>query len=170
VPDQRQILIGRIVGAHGTAGILKLMSYAESLETFAAGRPVIVKNAAGDEMVHHIEWAKAMGRAALLSFKGVTRRSQAEALTGCDLFLDRATLPSLAAGTYYWADLIGIEVYSVDGGFLGWIESIFETGSNDVYVVKQKGRELLLPALRSVIRSVDLQARRMQVEVPEGLD
>jgi 16S rRNA processing protein RimM len=61
-------------------------------------------------------------------------------------------------------------VVSADGRFLGRIASIFRTGSNDVYVVQQAHRELLLPALASVVKTVDLEARRMQVEVPEGLD
>jgi len=63
-----------------------------------------------------------------------------------------------------------MEVVSIDGTHLGRIESIFRTGSNDVYVVKQKDRELLLPALKSVIASVDLRARRMEVKIPEGLE
>jgi len=170
VPDQRFILIGRILGPHGLAGSLKLMSYAESLDAFAPGRPVLAVDAAGGETVYEIAWAGAQGRGALLGLKGVATRSQAAALTGCDLFLDKAALPTLEEGTYYWADLIGIAVVSVDGVLLGRIESIFQTGSNDVYVVKQADRELLLPALRSVVKSVDLEARRMQVEVPDGLE
>ena len=80
------------------------------------------------------------------------------------------SLPKLENGVYYWDDLIGIEVVSINGVPLGRIESIFQTGSNDVYVIKQGDRELLLPALRSVIKSIDLGARRMEVEVPEGLE
>lgn len=162
--------MGRIVGAHGIAGNLKFLSYAESLDIFEAGRTLVARREAGNEAAFEIQWAKPLGRTALLSLKGVVTRSQAEALIGCDLFLDKTTLPKLEAGTYYWADLIGIEVYSVDGILLGRIESILPTGSNDVYVIKQAGRELLLPALRSVIKSVDLEARRMEVEVPEGLE
>jgi 16S rRNA processing protein RimM len=170
VPSQRHILIGRILGAHGIAGGMKLMSYAESVDVFAPGRKVIAVGAAGDETVYEIEWAQSHGRTVLLGIQGIGQRSQAEALAGCDLFFDRATLPEPEDGTYYWADLIGIEVYAAGGAFLGRIESIFQTGSNDVYVVKQKNRELLLPALRSVIKSVDVESRRMEVEVPEGLD
>jgi len=170
VPDQRHILIARIVGAHGLAGGLKLASYAESLDVFASGRPVIVRDAGGEETVYEIDRAKAQGRSVLLSLKGVTHRTPAEALAGCDLFIDKTALPKLEEGTYYWSDLIGVEVYSVEGDFLGRLESIFQTGSNDVYVVKHAGRELLLPALTSVVKSVDLKARRMEVDVPEGLD
>jgi 16S rRNA processing protein RimM len=170
VPDQRFILIGQVLGPHGIAGGLKLMSYAESLDAFAPGRSVLAVSAGGDETVYEVDWARAQGRGALLGLKGIDNRSQADALTGCDLFLDKATLPRLEEGTYYWADLIGMAVYSGDGVLLGCIESIVQTGSNDVYVVKQADRELLLPALRSVVKSVDLEARRMQVEVTDGLE
>jgi 16S rRNA processing protein RimM len=162
--------MGRVLGPHGIAGSLKLLSYAESLDAFAPGGSVLAVSAGGEQTVHEIAWVKAQGRGALLGLKGVAHRGQAEALTGCDLFLERAALPALEEGTYYWADLIGIAVYSVNGVLLGRIESIFQTGSNDVYVVKQADRELLLPALRSVVKSVDLEARRMQVEVPDGLE
>lgn len=170
MPDQRYILMGRIVGAHGTAGSLKMVSYAESVDVFAPGRELLARGPSGDETVYEVDWAKAQGRTTLLSLKGVIRRSQAEALTGCELFLEKAALPALEEGTYYWDDLIGMEVVSIDGTHLGRIESIFRTGSNDVYVVKQKDRELLLPALKSVIASVDLRARRMEVKIPEGLE
>ena len=162
--------MGRIVGAHGIAGGLKLLSYAESLTVFAAGLTVVVRSEAGGETIYEIAWSSAQGRSALLGLKGVANRSQAEALIGCDLFLDKAALPKLEEGIYYWADLIGLEVHSVAGDCLGRIASIIQTGSNDVYVVKLKDRELLLPALRSVVQSVDLAARRMVVAVPEGLE
>lgn len=162
--------MGRIVGVHGIAGNLKLLSYAESLAVFDAGRTVVARSNAGDETTYEIEWAKAQGRSTLLSLKGITHRVQAEALIGCDLFLDKSTLPKLEEGAYYWADLIGMAVYSVDGTLLGRLASIFRTGSNDVYVITQENRELLLPALRSVVKSIDLETHRMEVEVPEGLE
>ena len=170
MPDRRHILIGRIVGAHGLAGGVKLASYAASIEAFAGGRALLAVSAEGEETLYEVERAKARGRSVLLSLKGVTLRSQAEALAGWEVFIDKTTLPELEEGTYYWSDLIGLAVYAVDGRFLGRLESIFQTGSNDVYVVKHAGRELLLPALASVVQTVDLEARRMQVKVPEGLE
>ena len=170
MPDQRYILMGRIVGAHGTAGSLKMASYAESVDVFVPGRTLLAVGLSGDETVYEIDWTRSQGRTTLLGLKGVTRRSQAEALTGCELFIEKAALPALDEGTYYWDDLIGMEVFSIDGALLGRIESIFRTGSNDVYVVKQKDRELLLPALKSVVATIDLKARRMEVAVPEGLE
>jgi 16S rRNA processing protein RimM len=170
VPDERLILIGRLVGTLGVRGGLKLASYAESLEVFAAGRSILTRDRNGAEAVYEVSAVRPQGRAAVLFLAGITQRSQAEALTGCDLFIDKAALPALPEGTYYWADLIGIEVVSVDGRRLGRLESIVETGSNDVYVVRRTEKEILVPALKSVVKAVDLKARRMEVDLPEGLE
>ena len=151
-------------------GGLKLISYAESLDVFAAGHPDRARGADGAEAVYEVGEVRPQGRGAVLFLAGVTHRSQAEALVGCDLFIEKATLPALPEGTYYWADLIGLEVVSVDGRSLGRLESILETGSNDVYVVKGAGKEILIPALKSVVKAVDLAARRVRVDLPEGLD
>jgi 16S rRNA processing protein RimM len=171
VPDSRYILIGKLLSAHGTGGGLKLKSYAESLEIFTPGLTLVAACAGKDERSVEIARVNPQGRVALVRLKGIETRSQAEALAGCELFIDKACLPELAEDVYYWSDLIGTAVYEVQGQFLGKLESIFRTGSNDVYVVKDpgSGREILIPALKTVIAAVDLKAGRMQVNLPEGL-
>jgi 16S rRNA processing protein RimM len=170
VPDSDFILIGKVVGAHGIAGGLKLKSFAESRELFAPGLRLKAICAGGGERLCVIGWVNPQGRSMLMGFAEVTTRSQAEALVGCELFIEKAALPAPEAGSYYWSDLIGLAVYAVQGAWLGRLESIFRTGSNDVYVVKRPGRELLIPALKTVIVAIDLAAGRMEVDLPEGLD
>ena len=75
----------------------------------------------------------------------------------------------LPEGTYYWFELIGMEVFSEDGEKLGSITEVFETGSNDVYVMKAGKREVYLPATKEVIRQVDRKAKRMVIHVMDGL-
>ena len=93
----------------------------------------------------------------------------AEALIGAEFFIEKEILPELEEGTYYWIDLIGLSVYTTDDVCIGRIESILQTGSNDVYVVKDKNKETLIPALASVILSVNLEEKIMRVDLPEGL-
>ena len=69
----------------------------------------------------------------------------------------------MEAGTYYWFDLIGVNVYTSDNRHLGSIASIIETGANDVYVVKDADREILVPALESVVQSIDIESKIMRV-------
>ena len=105
----------------------------------------------------------------LLSLKGINDRNQAEELLGAEIFIPKAELPSPEDGSFYWFDLIGIAVYTIEGVYLGRIESIMETGSNDVYVVQDDKKEVLIPALESVVVQIDIQQKRMQVDLPEGL-
>jgi 16S rRNA processing protein RimM len=170
VPDPHYVLIGRISAAHGLDGSVKVRSYAESPDLFAPGRSLRAAGRDGAERVVAITQARAQGASLLLSFAGVTDRRMAEAVVGWDLFIEKRGLPALEPGSYYWEDLIGMEVLAVGGERLGRLESIFRTGSNDVYVVTEAGRELLVPALRSVVTAVDLAARRMVVELPDGLE
>jgi 16S rRNA processing protein RimM len=162
--------MGRVAGAHGIRGGLKLVSYAESLDAFAPGRPLRAVRADGVEVDYTVHAVRPQGRGSVLFLSEITDRSQAEALSGCELFIDTTLLPPLPDGTYYWNDLIGLEVVSVEGRTLGRLESIFETGSNDVYIVKRSQKEILIPALTSVVKTIDLRSRRMEVDLPEGLD
>ncbi|MEE8480397.1 MAG: ribosome maturation factor RimM, partial [Desulfobacterales bacterium] len=80
----------------------------------------------------------------------------------------------LEDGSYYWFDIIGLSVFITDGKCIGNVESIFPTGSNDVYVVKNPNNdldsEILVPALESVVLSIDLKNKKMHVNLPDGLE
>lgn len=163
------VLIGKIVGVHGLKGTNKLKSYTESLAVFNPGRSIIVRDNRNRETSVELNWVKSHTRTPLISFKGVTDHDQAEALIGAELFIPETELPELDEDTYYWFELIGIEVYTTEDEYLGRIESVFPTGSNDVYVVKDRQKEILVPALDSVVIDIDLEHKRMRVDLPEGL-
>ncbi len=165
--------IGKIVGVHGLKGVLKVFSYAESTARFTPGLSLHLKNFHGKEFTLKIVWAKPHSKTILLSLEGISDRDQAEELVGSDLFIEKAALEVLEEGTYYWADLMGLSVYNLAGDHLGEVSAIVQTGSNDVYVVKRRDgtteTEVLIPALASVVRDVDLDRRTMRVDLPEGL-
>lgn len=163
------VLIGKIVGVHGIKGTNKFKSYAESLSVFYPGQSILISDNRSRETSIEINWVKSHTKTPLISFKGVTDREQAQALIGAELFIPETELPELEKGSYYWFDLIGIEVYTTQGDYLGRITSIFPTGSNDVYVVKDNKQEVLIPALESVVLDIDLELKRMRVDLPEGL-
>jgi 16S rRNA processing protein RimM len=165
-----RVIIGKIVGVHGVKGTLKIQSYAESLQIFEADASIVVRIVGGSEDVYKIDWIKPHSRGALLALKNVNNRDRAETLVGADLIIAKADLPALEAGVYYWYDLIGLKVFTTDGRHLGKVASIIETGANDVYVVKDDAREILIPALESVVHTIDLDAKIMRVELPDGLE
>lgn len=167
------LAIGKIVGVHGLRGNLKVYSYAESVETYRAASQLFIKNSSGAKLCLQIIEIKPHKRQLLLTVEGVNTREQAQVLTGRQIFIDPANLPELEPGVYYWTDLIGLAVFTITEAYLGQIESILQTGANDVYVVKndhcQPVKETLIPALESVVRSIDLNQQTMRVALPEGL-
>jgi 16S rRNA processing protein RimM len=169
VENEDHVIVGEIVGVHGIKGANKIRSYAESLSLFKPGGSILVRENGGQQKIRTIKWVKPHTGTALISFKGVNERSQAEALIGAELFIPKAELPELEEDTHFWFDLIGMAVYTTEDKYLGRIESIIETGSNDVYVVQDHKKEVLIPALESVVVDVDVKAKRMSVELPQGL-
>lgn len=167
------IPIAKIIGAHGLQGTCKVYCYGDSDEIFDPGRAIFLQFADGSLLGYEIDWVKPHGQTILLALKGIADRNHAEKLIGCEIMIDKSKLPEPPAGTYYWHDLIGLSVYTIEGLFLGRLAAVMPTGSNDVYVVRKPGGgakdEILIPALVSVVVNIDLAANRMSVALPEGL-
>ncbi len=158
------------MGVHGVKGTLKIHSYAESLEIFQPGAMISVSTSDGREESYEIDWIKPHSRGALLALNNISDRDQAKTLIGADLQIEKAELPDLETGIYYWHELIGLQVFTMDDRYLGRLDSIIETGANDVYVVKNDRREILIPALKSVVQTIDIEANLMRVDLPDGLE
>jgi 16S rRNA processing protein RimM len=167
------VLVGRVTGAHGIRGGLKIHSFAESMELYQIGEPIMVTLPDGSTRTMIVEWVKPHGRSLRMGLESVRDRSRAESLVGSSLFIDKARLPALADDTYYWHELIGLRVYDTAGLLLGCLEEVIPTPANDVYVVKGeldgRPRELLIPAIGSAVRKIDLARGAMIVDPPEGL-
>jgi 16S rRNA processing protein RimM len=164
------VAIGKIVGVHGIKGYVKIHCDKESFSVFAPGHSVRVRDPKGGIREMEVVDARPQGRMLLLLLKGISDRSMAEMLPGSDLLVEKSSLPELEPDTYYWADIAGMSVISVDGQPVGTITSLIETGSNDVYAVKTPDAgEILIPAIASVVLEIDLNRKTMLVNLPEGL-
>ena len=162
VPDGR-IVIGRVGAAHGIHGDLRIIPLTDFPERFTALREVMV----GDELLH-VAHVKPQGKNFLMRFREYTVREDAQRLTGRLLTVARAEAAPLDEGEYYVFDIVGLTVYDEEDNELGSVENVLRTGSNDVYAVRSEdGRELLIPALRAVVQSIDLPGGRMTVRLPE---
>ncbi len=160
---------GDIVGVHGVKGVVKVRSRWSSESVFAAGSQVYIKDVQGRTAGYTIQWATPHKRLLLVCLEGLAKREAAEKLVGAQILTERPALPDTEEGEYYWFELIGLSVYTMEGRYLGKLEHILATGSNDVYVVRDGGRETLVPALESVVRQIDRNRKTMQVDLPEGL-
>ena len=167
----RWIEIGQIVKSHGLAGRVKVLSYLESDRMLPSLKDTWIGKTRDSAKRYPIENVRPEGRNHFsLKLEGIEDRAAADALKGFSVSVPYESLETLPENEYYWEDLIGLAVVTEDGKPLGRIESIFPTGSNDVYVCKAGGREILLPAIAEVIRSVDIQAGTVIVRIMKGLE
>ena len=161
--SNERIVIGRVGAAHGIRGELRIIPLTDFPERFAALREVMV----GDELLH-IESAKPQGKNFLMRFREYTVREDAQKLTGRLLTVARAEAAPLDEGEYYVFDIVGLTVYDEEDNELGTVENVLRTGSNDVYAVRSEdGHEILIPALRKVVRTIDVPNGRMTVRLSE---
>ncbi|PID73995.1 MAG: 16S rRNA processing protein RimM [Desulfobacterales bacterium] len=169
---------GKITGVHGVRGEFRLRVYTESLAWFAPGRRIRINMDAAPDgpsaVSHKILSSRPHKGVLLVLLDEVTDRAAAEMLIGAEALIPAEDLPEIEEDdTWYWKDLIGMTVRDEEGGFLGSLTRIIETGGetggNDVYVVTDNGREILIPALASVVRRVDVPGKQMTVRLPEGL-
>ena len=169
MPENPLMPIAKVAGAHGINGAVRVHFYDARHPTPAPGDILRIITPRGLETDYPVKWARPHKRNQLIGLEGVDSRDRAESLAGSEIVINRADLPELEAGTYYWVDLIGLDVYTVEDRHLGKITSVIPTGSNDVYVVGEKQSETLIPALKSVIVSISLETNTMKVDLPEGL-
>jgi len=165
------IAVGRISGTHGIKGQLRLHSYSGNLESLQAAKNVLLRFPAGVTRQIQLKRAAYHSGKFLLTLDGFDTIEKAQELTGCELLLQRDQLPVPEADEYYWQDLLGLSVVTTEGQELGCIKNILETGANDVYLVHNETtrREYLIPAIASVITSVNLQTGCMTIPPLEGL-
>lgn len=166
-------VIGKIIKAHGVRGELKVHPYSDFPERVRSLTRVFLESG-GTDKPYQVLSAFVHGRFWVLSLEGVTNPDEAEPLRGTLVKIPLAERVPLPEGTYYLDELIGMEVYTAEGLYLGRLSEVLQTGSNDVYVVNGedtgKGpRQILIPALKSVVVYLDPVRKRMEIIPPEGL-
>jgi len=152
-----RLAIARVLGAKGLAGALRIESLTDHPERLAAGQSVWIEDEAEPHRILEAGWG---GRVPVLQLDRVTDRATAESLAG--RYLEAPAQP-LAPDTYYWHQLIGLSVTDEAANELGKVVEVFRAGENEVYRIDGPAGELLVPALREVVRSIDLDAGRMVV-------
>jgi 16S rRNA processing protein RimM len=163
------IEIGRIVRSHGLTGRVKALSYIESPETLHDISVLFVGRSAEEAVCMPLVAAQIGKGFFILQLGGVDDRDAAERLRGSSVWISSEIIANLPDGEYYWSEIIGLQVLTEEGQILGRIESVFPTGSNDVYVCRGGEREILLPAIEEVVRKIDTDRGVMVVRLLKGL-
>ncbi|MBW1992399.1 MAG: 16S rRNA processing protein RimM [Deltaproteobacteria bacterium] len=160
----RLVSLGKVVGAHGIRGALKIGEAPAEPETFLYLGEVEIGGAR-----YRVKEAISRKRQVLLRLEGVDTRNQAELLIGQEVKGESSRFPPLPEGEYYWFQLQGLEVrHAESGARLGELADIIPTPGHDVYVVRQGRREILLPAVEEVINEINLEEGLIKVLPPEG--
>lgn len=159
------VIVARVMGPHGRDGGLNVRLLSDLAGRFDPGRVLQI-----DQRSYTISSSRQTGPDnALLWLEGIAARSQAAPLTGKYLTAHPDNDAELEEGEYFHYQLIGMQVQTDEGEALGDIQEILETGSNDVYIVRGQGAELLIPAVAHVVLEVDVAANSMRVRLPDGL-
>jgi 16S rRNA processing protein RimM len=160
----RWILVGRIVGLHGVAGEVKLESYTEPRTQIFRYQPWLLCTTSGNTEISGCR-GREQGKGIVATLPEVTDRDRAASLVGSEIKVRRSVLPEPKPGEYYWTDLEGLEVVTIEDVSLGRISHLLSTGANDVMVVRDGERERLLPfVLDQYVKTVDFDAGRVTVD------
>jgi 16S rRNA processing protein RimM len=161
--------VGKIIGTHGIKGLLKVYSYSGNIDSLQSAGTVFLKGKDCSVREYPIKIVAPHAGGFILGLADFTDINQVLSLNGSELCLKLSQLPSPDEDEYYWRDLIGLTVHTDQGIELGTLVDIFETGSNDIYVVRGVSKEYLIPAIADVIAHVDIPGKKMIITPLEGL-
>ncbi|GGY08180.1 ribosome maturation factor RimM [Litchfieldella qijiaojingensis] len=167
--DDQYVVLGKLTSPYGVKGWFRVYSYTSPMDGIL-DYPEWVLRHAGRVETRLVRQGRRHGKGLVVNLDGVTSREQAEELTGAEVLLPKDALPELDRGDYYWFQLEGLRVVTLQGTVLGHVSYLFETGANDVMVVVGDAesvdeRERLLPFLPDqVVHDVDLDAGIMTVD------
>ena len=166
-PAEDLVVLGKIVSVHGVKGDVKVYSFTEPL-TNVLNYPHWTLKRDGEVKQVEVASGRLQGKVLVAKLKGLDDREVARTFAGFDICVPRSQLPELSDGDYYWYQLEGLKVIDQAGQLLGKIDHLFETGANDVMVVRATpdsvdGEERMIPWHRDIVQLVDLQAGQMTV-------
>jgi 16S rRNA processing protein RimM len=161
--DASWVVVGRIHGLFGVHGWLRLFSYMERPADLLGFGRLWLMTAKGPEPRRVLETER-KGPRLIARLEGVDSREAARALLGTELRVPRSALEPAGVDEYLWADLIGLAVETLDGTALGRVDSLLDTGANDVLVVAGADRERLIPFLADYVPEVDLERGLIRVD------
>lgn len=160
------IIIGKIIKEWGIKGEVLVYPLTFDPERFHKLKNILIEkeNIAECKEILQVRMQK---NRILLKIKDLHTPEDAKKYRGALIKIKRSESPDLPKNTYYHYDIIAMKVYTIDGEYLGEIDSIIETTSNDVYVVKKDRKEYLIPAIKDVIKDIDISSKKMIVKLME---
>jgi len=163
------ITIGKVVSTQSNKGEVKVLPLTDSTDRFNNLDTVFLRNS-NSRTTLNIEKIRIKENTVILKLKDIENIQEAKMIVGSFLEVKRENAVKLPKDTYFLFEIIGLEVYDENNIFLGKVENIISTGSNDVYIVKDKNKkELSVPAIREVVKNIDLEKKRITIKMVDGL-
>ncbi len=160
------IKVGKIVNTHGVKGCMKVLALTDELERFDELDYVYTEIDNMKRKVKDVWYRKGM---VYLELEGISNMDDAIKLKESFVSIEENQLKELPQDTYYIFELEGLEVYSAEGEYIGKIKEVFQTGANDVYEVKNKTNTYYIPAIKDVVKEVNIKDKKVIINVIEGL-
>ena len=155
-----KIIIGKLGAPRGLNGEMKLIPLTDFADRFDGLEEVFIDNG-----IRRIDYVKAVGNGLVIRFDGINDRNAAQLLTNKFLTVERSNAAPLSDGEFYTFDIMGLDVFALDGRQLGTVTDVLKTGSNDVFAARTPdGRELLIPALKAVVKDIDIEGGRLVID------
>ncbi len=161
--------IGQIVNTSGLKGVIKVKPFTDDITKFNNFKTIYIsiKKELKEFKIEQVRFSKNM---VFLKLEGIDTIEEAENYRNLYLKIKRDKDEELEEGSYYIVDIIGCKVFTDEQKELGKVDDVFSTGSNDVYVVKDGvGKQILLPAIKEVIKNIDIENKTITVHLLEGL-
>lgn len=168
VGGETLVAIGRVSKPRGVRGEAHLVPMTDFPERFEALASVVLQKHSGERLTVRVERVKAYGSRLAIKFRGYDSPESVAELKGAHLLVPREQTHPLPEDTFYVFDIVGLDVVTEAGEHVGRVKEVLTLPANDAYVVDRDGEEVLLPAVRDVIR-VEMDAGRIVVMRPEGL-
>lgn len=163
-------LVGKVVSVWGIKGELKIFPLVDSPDFFLGRRRLIFRSPDGSVIEHEVSGASLIRNMVRVALRGLSDRRAAESFRDYEVLVPESELPALEEDHYYYFQLEGLRVLTESGTLLGVLTEVIETGSNDVYVVRDDtGKEVLVPAIRDVVKRIDLEGGEMIISPLEGM-
>lgn len=160
--------VGKVLNVHGIRGELKVLPLTDDINRFYSLKNVFIeeKDSFLPLSISNIRIHKNM---VLISFHEIKDRNQGERYKGLYISIDRKDAIKLSKDQYFIADLIGISVFSPEGILIGTIKEVLQTGPTDIYVIKTKEKDVLVPALKNIFKEINISNKTAQAVIPKDL-
>jgi 16S rRNA processing protein RimM len=161
--------VGKIVGVFGLDGYVKIHPYTSSPERLNKLRRVFLGISAGKTSVYDIDEVIFKNRQWMVKFHTINDRTAAGKIVGMLLFIEESEIEAPPAGSYFSHEVIGCEVWSDEGRFVGTIEDIYSLSTYDLWAIRTAKAVNMIPAVKEFVKQVDVRKKKVIVRLIEGL-